>query len=238
VVAQFFSLENYDLLRDPRTQVIYDDARHYILTTKDTFDIITSDPTHPWVKGAATLYTKEYFELCKRHLNAGGMITQWVPLYESDRVVVQSELATFFDVFPQGTIWSNEDNGGGYDVVLLGQAGAARIDIDQLQDRLSSTAYERVRQSLKDAGFRSLFALLSTYGGQAADLRPWLEQAPINRDRDLRLEYLAGLGLNHNEQGRVYAEMLSYRKFPKALFAGREAQQKALWELIERQPAQ
>jgi spermidine synthase len=237
VVAQFFALENYDLLRDPRTKVIYDDARHYILTTKDTFDIITSDPTHPWVKGAASLYTKEYFELCKRHLNPGGLMTQWVPLYESDRVVVQSELATFFDAFPQGTIWGNNEHGAGYDLVLLGRAEAAKIDLDQLQERLSSPTYERVRQSLKDAGFRSLFALLSTYGGQAADLRPWLEQAPINRDRDLRLEYLAGLGLNHNEQGRVYSEMLSYRKFPKALFGGREAQQKALWELIERQPA-
>ncbi len=52
----------------------------------------------------------------------------------------------------------------------------------------------------------------------------------------MRLEYLAGLGSNHYEQERVYAEMLSYRKFPQALFAGREAQQKALWELIERQP--
>jgi len=234
VVAQFFSKENYDVLHDPRTQVIYDDARHYVLTTKDTFDVITSDPTHPWVKGSAALYTQEYFELCKRHLNPGGLITQWVPLYESDRVVVQSELATFFNVFPRATIWSNDENGAGYDLVLLGRAEAAKIDVDQVQERLSARNYERVRQSLKDAGFRSAFALLSTYGGQAADLRPWLKDAPINRDRDLRLEYLAGLGLNHYEQERVYSEMLSYRKFPKALFAGREAQQKALWELIER----
>jgi hypothetical protein len=50
----------------------------------------------------------------------------------------------------------------------------------------------------------------------------------------LHLEYLAGLGLNHNEQEQVYSEMLSYRKFPEALFAGREAQQKALWQLIDR----
>ena len=53
----------------------------------------------------------------------------------------------------------------GYDLVLLGRAEAARIDLDQLQDRLSARNYERVRQSLKDAGFRSVFALLSTYGG-------------------------------------------------------------------------
>jgi spermidine synthase len=167
-------------------------------------------------------------------VNPGGLVTQWVPLYESDRVVVQSELATFFEVFRHATIWSNDENGAGYDLVLLGRAEAAKIDVDQIQERLSARNYERVRQSLKDAGFRSAFALLSTYGGQAADLRPWLENAPINRDRDLRLEYLAGLGLNHNQQEQVYSEILECRKFPAALFAGREAQQQALWELIER----
>jgi spermidine synthase len=66
VVAQYFAKQNHDVLKDHRTQVIYDDARHYLLTTREHFDIITSDPTHPWVKGAATLYTKEYFELCKQ----------------------------------------------------------------------------------------------------------------------------------------------------------------------------
>ena len=106
--------------------------------------------------------------------------------------------------------------------------------MDQVQERLGNRNYERVRQSLKDAGFRSAFALLSTYAGQAADLRPWLKDAPINRDRDLRLEYLAGLGLNHNQQEQVYSEMVEYRTFPEAVFAGREAQQQALWELIER----
>ncbi len=73
--------------------MFYDDARHYILTTKEKFDIITSDPIHPWVKGAATLYTKEYFDLVRQHLNPGGLVTQWVPLYESSEPVVKSEIA-------------------------------------------------------------------------------------------------------------------------------------------------
>ena len=50
----------------------FDDARHRVLTMGETFDIITSDPIHPWVKGAATLYTKEYFEMVRQHLNPGG----------------------------------------------------------------------------------------------------------------------------------------------------------------------
>ena len=96
------------MLHDPRTKMIYDDARHFVLTTTEKFDIITSDPIHPWVKGSATLYSKEYFELVKQHLNPGGVITQWVPLYESDAETVKSEIATFFDAFPNGTIWGND----------------------------------------------------------------------------------------------------------------------------------
>ena len=114
--TKYFSKENYNVMNDPRTRIYYDDARHYVLTTQEKFDIITSDPIHPWVKGSATLYSKEYFELVKQHLNPGGVVTQWVPLYESDLDTVKSELATFFDVFPNGSVWANERNGGGYDV--------------------------------------------------------------------------------------------------------------------------
>src|SRR5258708_19437187 len=95
-------------MADPRTEIVYDDARHFVLTTPEKFDIITSDPIHPWVKGSATLYSKEYFELVKQHLNPGGVVTQWVPLYESDMAPVKSELATFFEVFPNATLWAND----------------------------------------------------------------------------------------------------------------------------------
>src|SRR5204863_490094 len=82
-IAPYFSNENYNVVNDPRVEIVYDDARHFILTTNEKFDIITSDPIHPWVKGAAALYTKEHFEQVKAHLNPGGVVTQWVPLYQS-----------------------------------------------------------------------------------------------------------------------------------------------------------
>ena len=231
VVAQHFGKENYDVVNDPRVEIVYDDARHYILTTREKFDIITSDPIHPWVKGAATLYTKEYFELVKRHLNPGGLVTQWVPLYESNPDVVRSEFATFFDAFPGGTIWSNDREGEGYDVVLLGQAEAAKIDVDALYARLQRE--ERVAQSLKDVGFRSVFSLLATYAGQGPDLRPWLAGAEINRDRNLRLQYLAGLGLNLNLGSLIHDDLLSYRRFPDELFVASDQHKQMLQYLIE-----
>ncbi len=217
-VTRYFQKENYNVLDDPRVQVIYDDARHFVYTTREKFDVITSDPIHPWVKGAATLYTKEYFEMCKQHLNPGGIATQWVPLYESNSRVVQSELATFFEVFPNGTIWSNDDHGQGYDTVVLGSAGAMKIDVDELQARLDQNS--ALAQSLHDVGFNSATDLLSTYAGQAPDLGSWLKFAEINRDRNLRLQYLAGLAANIYQESGIYEELLFYRHYPEKLFGG------------------
>ena len=218
VATRYFGRENNNVLNDPRVEMVYDDARHYVLTTREKFDVITSDPIHPWVKGSATLYSKEYFELVKQHLNPGGIVTQWVPLYETDLSTVKSELATFFDVFPNGTIWGNDTAGGGYDTVLLGQAEPTKIDVDQLQEKLERPDQARVAQSMREVGFGSAIALLSTYAGQGPDLRSWLADAEINRDGNLRLQYLAGLALNKSMEGAIYSQMLTYRRYPENLF--------------------
>jgi spermidine synthase len=234
VVSRYFSAENHDVLNDPRVEVIYDDARHYILTTREKFDVITSDPIHPWVKGAASLYTKEYFELVKSHLNPGGVITQWVPLYESTLDVVKSEIATFFDVFPFGTIWSNEYvNGEGYDIVLLAKPEPLTIDPGALQARLDRPDHATIAAELNQVEFVGVPGLLATYGGQARDLGPWLRGAEINYDRNLRLQYLAGMG-NNVYDNRIYQSMLAYRRFPEELFAATEEWRERLRQVVAR----
>ena len=225
---QYFHAQHYDVLDDRRTQIFYDDARHYVLTTPEKFDIITSDPIHPFVKGSATLYSKEYFEMVKGRLNPGGIVTQWVPLYESDMDTVKSEIATFFDVFPDGSIFANELNGGGYDLVMLGWAGPAKIDVDAVEARLEQPAYQAVAQSLRDVGFNSAIQMLGTYAGQASDLKPWLADAEINRDGDLRLKYLAGFALNNTKEGEIYGRMLMYRRYPDNLFTVSDQRKAAL----------
>jgi spermidine synthase len=234
VVATNFAKENYNVVKDPRVQIVYDDARNYVLTSKDKFDIITSDPIHPWVKGAATLYTREYFEMCREHLNPGGFVTQWVPLYESNPGVVKSEIATFFDVFPDGTIWANDDNGKGYDIVLLGQAGPTKINVNDVQDRLDRSDYVDVAVSLREVGFKTVIDLLGTYGGQGPDLRPWLRNAQINRDRNLRLQYLAGMGLNLYQEVSIFDDMELHRKYPDNLFIASDTTKMVLMLAIER----
>jgi spermidine synthase len=218
---KYFGNENHHVLKDPRTQIHYDDARHFVLTSKDKYDIITSDPIHPFVKGMASLYTTEYFEMCKRHLNPGGFVTQWVPLYESTVEAVRSEIATFFEAFPNGTIWGNVNTDGeGYDLVLMGQLHPLKIDINGMQRRLDLPENRGVKASLQSAGYGSALELLSTYAAQASDLREWIKDAQINRDRNLRLQYLAGLGLNTNAAGLIYDQMLNPARFPENLVTG------------------
>jgi spermidine synthase len=221
--ARFFGNENHNVVHDPRTRIVYDDARHFVLKTHEKFDIITSDPIHPWVKGAATLYSKEYFEACRAHLNPGGLVTQWVPLYDSDLATVQSEIATFLEVFPNGTVWGNlTDTNQGYDVILLGAAEPIRIDVDAVQRRLDRSP-RRLAASLREVGFHSAAELLGTYAARGRDLRGWLAHAEINRDRGLRLQYLAGLALNQGNAPFIYGQIEAKGSFPPDVFTGSPA---------------
>ena len=232
VVSRYFARENYDLIKDPRVQIVCDDARHYILTTREKFDVITSDPIHPWVKGSAALYTEEYFDLCKQRLNPGGVVTQWVPLYESRLDVVKSEIATFFTAFPEGTIWSNDIDGEGYDVVLLGRTEPLKIDIDGLQQRLDREDHRRVVESLAEVKFRQATDLLATYAGRGPDLADWLGDAQLNTDLNLRLQYLAGMGLNAFQGREIYDEIVARRRFPEDLFTGSPVEKLKLRDVI------
>lgn len=218
--TRFFAKPDYDVMHNPRTRIVYDDARHYVLTTSEKFDIIASDPLDVFVKGTAALYSQEYFETVKRHLNPGGMFTLYVPLYESDVRTVKSELATFFDVFPYGTIWANTVDGQGYDMVFMGQSEPLKINLDEMQQRLMRPDYAAVAESLREINIGSATELLSTYAGQSSDLAPWLKGAEINRDGDLRLQYLAGWGINSQLEDDIYRQMLSYRRSPLKLFEG------------------
>jgi spermidine synthase len=234
VVSRYFAQHNFDVVANPKTHIELDDARHYLLTTKNKFDAITSDPLDPWVKGAAMLYTKEFFETVKAHLNPGGAVTLFVQLYESNTAAVKSEIATFLEVFPGGVVWGNTNNGAGYDLVLLGQAEPTKIDVEAVQRHLSEPAMAPVAHSLGEIGMYSAIDLFSNYAGMKSDLGPWLADAAINRDRNLRLQYLAGMGFNLYQSEAIYADMLQYSQWPNDLFIGSDATKQQLRTAIQR----
>jgi len=229
--------ENPHMVAGKEVRVVYDDGRHYIRTLpkEKKFDIITSDPIDPWVKGCAALNTVEYYEMCRSHLNPGGVMSLWIPIYESDNETIKSVISTFFQVFPNGMIFSNDLAGEGYDAVLLGQVESTRIDLDKLHQKLNSPDYEQVKQSLMEVGFGAVsrtaqwdpieygnaeIDLLARYASRAADLGVWTEDAQINRDRNLRLQYLAGMSVNSYVATDILQGILKYYKFPEDMFVG------------------
>ena len=220
VVSTFFSQFNFGVINNPKVRVQLDDARHFLLTTNEKFDAVTSDPLDPWVKGAATLYTREFFQEVRSHLNPSGVVTLFVQLYESTEEATQSEVATFFEAFPNGAVFANTVDGEGYDLVLFGQLDGGKIDVDAVQGRLDDPANSAVARSLREIGINSAVDLLGTFAGQQVDMSAWLQHSIINTDRNLRLQYLAGLGLNHYNSDRIYRAMIRDTRFPESLFTG------------------
>jgi spermidine synthase len=220
VVSTYFAAHNFNVVANPKVKVHLDDARHYLLTTNEKFDAITSDPLDPWVKGAATLYTREFFNVVKAHLNPGGVVTLFVQLYESTEAAAKSEVATFIEAFPNGAVFANTVNGQGYDLVLFGQLEDARIDVDAVQARLSDPANEAIAKSLREIGINSAVELFGTYAGRRGDMAAWLKDGIINTDSNLKLQYLAGLGLNLYQSDAIYKAMSRQSKYPEELFAG------------------
>ena len=233
----YFSEANFGVLRDPKVRLLIDDGRHYLMTAKERFDGITIDPLDPWVKGAANLYTQEFLEALKQHLNPGGIVTMYVQLFQTDLDAVKSSVATFLEVFPNGTIWGNPYQGKGHDMILLGQVEPLRIDLDEMEERIGYRGgNRRVASSLAEVDINSPVDLFRTYAGQKSDLAEWLRGAAINHDSTLRMQYLAGLGLDLDDAASIYAGILAYRRFPADLFVSTAGSVNSLKQAMHRQP--
>jgi spermidine synthase len=189
----------------------------------------------------------EYYQMCRDHLNPGGSVCHWNPLYASNLEATKSVTATFFQVFPHGILWSNEREGEGYDTVLFGQIEPTVIDIDLLLERLDRPDHQLVKKSLRDVGFGEVkevsmgeavvqeegIDLLATYCGQAPLLKEWTRYAQINTDRNLRLQYLAGMSLNAEIGARILTSILAYYRFPDQTFVGSPEAVGALKEALD-----
>ena len=148
---------------------------------------------------------------------------------------MKSEIATFAQVFPDTTLWNPDLLEEGYDLVALGRVEPAPISEAAIAARLD--AAPRVEQSLGEVLLKSAAAVLGTYAGRGRDLAPWLADAEINRERHLRLQYLAGLAANTDERFLIFQAILQYRRYPADLFvasAELESQMRQLVRAAER----
>jgi spermidine synthase len=213
-----FAEENFHVLDNPKVEVVFDDARHFLATTREKFDVITSDPIHPWVRGNSILFSREYYYIVRDRLKPGGLATQWVPLYETSELAIKIQMQTFMDAFPNGTVWNTQTSNKGYDVVLVGGEAPLKLDVASIQRRMDENP--RLKESLTEVKINDAVDLLAIYGASGADMKQWLTGVPVNRDFSLKLEYISGLALNNGEADPIYAHMVEHRTYPNFVASG------------------
>ncbi len=121
----FFGDANRGVYRDPRTHVVLDDARNFIRSTSERFDVVIADLFVPWQAGTGSLYTREHFESVRAHLEPGGLFCQWLPLYQLSEEELRIIAATFLDVFPNAALFRGDFYGSYPIAALVGFAGDA-----------------------------------------------------------------------------------------------------------------
>jgi spermidine synthase len=181
--ARTFAAWNHGVLDDPRLETAFTDGRNWLLTTRERFDVITADPVHPWTRGSAYLYTAEYYRLAADRLSPGGVMMQWLPIYELSPRDLATVVRTFRTVFPHTQVWLTH-----YDAHLVGSDAPLRLDETQLAARL---AHPPIRRALGQVEMGTVEDLLSYFvlgdGGSEAFSR----LGTTNTDDNLYLEFSA-----------------------------------------------
>src|SRR5262249_24031651 len=129
--SRFFARENGDVLNDPRVRLTIAHRRNFLLTTSRRYDVIASEPSNPWLTGVASLFSLEFFQLAREHLQPGGVMVQWLQAYSLAPEDFQMVVRTFRTVFPATTVWQV----GNADYVLLGRIESAPLDLKLLKAR-------------------------------------------------------------------------------------------------------
>ena len=104
--APEFAATNFGVYKDPRVRLINDDGRSFLRLSRDTYDLITSEPPPPMQAGVYRLYSREYYQDVLAHLTPTGMMTQWLPIYQMPPPAVDEAIATFLTVFPHTLLYS------------------------------------------------------------------------------------------------------------------------------------
>ena len=82
-------------LADPRVRVFVGDGRHHLVVHAQRYDVITAEPPPPNHAGVVNLYSREFYRLAASRLTPGGVITQWLPVFELSNAEVRAMIAAF-----------------------------------------------------------------------------------------------------------------------------------------------
>jgi len=231
--AAYLKELNHGVQSHPRVRVILDDARNYLMVTRQRYDIIISEPSYLWSRGIANLFTREFYRQVREHLEPNGLFVQWVQAYQMAPRDLCTVLRTLGTTFNHVSMWW----GGGTDLVLLASPEPRSFNLKSLEAEFVRNAGLRAELektfSIKEpAGLLGYFLLddpdvrkMAVYGDLNTDDRTVLEyRAPFNIARDTS-------NVNHSEIGtRRQKALPAFLELPDrkaAELAGAETQVRA-----------
>jgi spermidine synthase len=203
-------------LDDPRLNLISDDGRNFVETTREKFDVIVSEPSNPWLTGAASLFTREYFRRGAEKLTDGGIFSQWLQIYEMAPEDVRSLVATFRDAFPHSYLF----RGAQGDLMLLGSRKELRLDLDVIRAHMADP---KVATELERIKVTTPAELVSRFYMGPDELLRMTAGSQMNTDDNALIEFNAPrrVGTTEETVNRNVNELLGYTASPLPYIDGR-----------------
>jgi spermidine synthase/tetratricopeptide (TPR) repeat protein len=140
--SSYFESINLDPLKDPRAHVVVDDARVYLTHTGKTYDVITSEPSNPWMAGISNLFTTDFYRIIRNRLSPDGVFGQWIQIYEMSEETFRVILASIHDVFPHIVVFRPAVG----DAMVLASMRPIQVPWQTFESRFS---YQRTVASFK-----------------------------------------------------------------------------------------
>ncbi len=218
--APFFKDGNLDVANSARVKMVEEDGRNFLLTTRRKFDFITAEPPPPSNAGIVSLYTKEFYELCKIRLAENGMVSQWIPIHHMSLDDIKSLVAAFVDVFPNSAMWYTK-----WDIIMIGSNKKIVIDSNSIAEKMNSP---QVKASLAEIGVYNVDNLLSKYMMGPEGLRRFIGGAAPVTDDLPTVEFTAPRVQSRGViiKGENLSAILKNREFPEVVFGSGEEMKK------------
>ena len=217
VSDRVFGDVNHGVLHDPRVRVLLNDGRNVLLATRERFDVILSDSIHPVYAGNSTLYTREYFELCRDHLRPGGVVSMWLPLYSLTEESYLAIVRAFWEVFPSTCIW--------YDPMVLNEftVVTGSLQPGPVRLRWQALGNPALQATLAEAGVHGAGTLAQMLLLGPREVAGLVGEVPAHVDDFPEVEYRSGRLLDRDGSWLANFRMLwtfRARTDPFAAFPG------------------
>jgi len=202
--ARYFDNENHNILDNPKTNIVLNDGRnHLLLTEPNSYNVIISEPSNPWISGVSNLFTKEFWEMGKARLTPGGVWAQWIQMYGMDDTDLRTLLATFCDVFEYAGLYMTVADA---DLVLLGSDEPLPANFSSADNFFKR--WPALQKEFANVDMGSPVSLLAAWQMDENTIREMTKDAWLNTDDNMSIEYRAPLNLHKRNTAAENVEML------------------------------